>query len=1115
MSKFTEKQLIAINGDGGNFVVSASAGSGKTSVMIERLIRLIVENKADVKEILAVTFTKLSAQEMKERLSNALIEKIKKREDVDRIKRQIKDLPSASISTIDSFLNSLVKKYFYLAGVDASYSIVADAEVTALRNSAVTEVLEKLYETEDEDVNLLLNAFLRKRKDDLLRKTVLELYTFLESEADGYAFLENALSCYSEEGLKRVDNRLIDRFVGKITAYKDDILDLLARANSLNLAPFIKFFESYYVYVKEVEDKKDVEALLLFADFNLRRPGVIKGKDSLKDELSDDAKELCDELNVIKKEIKDYFYADFSERLKDLESPKRILKSLIKVVKLFEEEYSRQKAEENVLDYTDVARTAYKLLQTKEVIDDLKSTYKYVFVDEYQDTNGLQESIFKLLENDNLFLVGDVKQSIYGFRGCNSDNFSSRISQAQKAGGFVELDSNFRSSRAVINTVNKVFSSVMTEKTMGDDYRNHPMIYGNVYDIYEGDTELFYFSDKVEKETLDLGVYSVEKHLAQTKNDTVSYEKLVVHAVRKALKQQICYVDKEDGYKVKIRKAKYSDIAVLNRTVKSGVDRVVKELESAGIPTMSENKRTIATYPEIQQLVNLLNTIITPEEDIYLASALKSPAGGFTDSDLKTIRDSAPTVSFYEATVHYAGLDCELSDRLKEFFSYLQRLRTLSSFEGVPTLIRRILRERNFEEKLLKTPGGEFKLERINLFLTQGYSGERELFLQEFLEYLPEKLPSMTMSSSGGGNAVQVVSMHGSKGLEYPIVIVAGVDRTWNAMDAKAEIVTSRKGGVGLKSYDFESKVYKTNNVRQYVDLVKKEENLQDELRLLYVALTRAKCILYIVSKKQPAEKIKKDILDSKKQLDFLCTSHLKCTGVSVFDLLESFEKENRRDLILPSPNQDLIEPIKEFLEYEYPHAKDTLLSLKRTVTEINKTKADKDFEGGEYVRAIFSSSDVETGNAYHKFLELIDFEKIDDNGLIDRLLSEKFTEEEKNIVDVDKIRAILNLNIFKEVKGMRLYKEQPFIVSLPPYMANESGDEDILLQGVIDLLCIKDGRAVIIDYKHSHKNKQLLIDTYKKQLELYSYAVEKSLGVKVVKKVLVNLLSVEEIVLD
>lgn len=1115
MSKFTEKQLAAINGDGGNLVVSASAGSGKTSVMIERLIRLIVENKADVKEILAVTFTKLSAQEMKDRLSNALIEKIKRREDVDRIKRQIKDLPSASISTIDSFLNSLVKKYFYLADVDSSYSIVADAEVTALRNSAITEVLEKLYESSDADVNLLLNAFLRKRKDDLLRKTVLELYTFLESETDGYAFLENALSYYSEEGLKKVDNRFIDRFVGKITAYEDDISDLLERANSLNSVPFIKFFESYYGYVKEVEEKKDTETLLLFANFNLRRPGVTRGKDALKDELSDETKELCDELNVVKKEIKDYFYADFSERLKDLESPKQILKSLIKVVKLFEEEYARQKAEENVLDYTDVARTAYKLLQTKEVIDDLKSTYKYIFVDEYQDTNGLQESIFKLLENDNLFLVGDVKQSIYGFRGCNSDNFSSRIAQAKKSGGFVELDSNFRSSRAVINTVNKIFSSVMTEKTMGDDYRKRPMIYGNVYGTYEGDTELFYFSDKVEKEILDLGVYSVAKHLAQTKNDKVSYEKLVVHAVQKALKQKICYVDKDDGYKVKTRPAKYQDIAVLNRTVKSGVDKVVKELESAGIPTVSENKRTIATYPEIQQLINLLNAIITPEEDIYLASALKSPAGGFLDGDLKKIRDGASGVSFYEATLRYATLDCELSDRLKEFFSYLQRLRTLSSFEGVPTLIRRILRERNYEEKLLKTPGGEFKLERINVFLAQGYSGERELFLQEFLEYLPEKLPSMTTSSSGGGNAVQVVSMHGSKGLEYPIVIVAGVDRTWNAMDSKAEIITSRKGGIGLKSYDFESKVYKTNNVRQYVDLVKKEENLQDELRLLYVALTRAKCILYIVSKKQPAEKIKKDILDSKKQLDFICASHLKCTGVSVFDLLDSFEKETRRDLILPPPNQDLIEPIKEFLEYRYPHSKDTLLSLKRTVTEINKTKADKDFDRVEYVRTIFPSQDVETGNAYHKFLELVDFEKIDDNGLIDRLLSEKFTEEEKNIVNVDKIKAILNLNIFNEIKGMRLYKEQPFIVSLPPYMANESGDEDILLQGVIDLLCIKDGKAVIIDYKHSHKNKKLLIDTYKKQLELYSYAVEKSLGVKVVKKVLVNLLSVEEIFLD
>lgn len=1109
MSKFTDKQLKAITFDDGSLVVSASAGSGKTSVMVERLIRLIVENRADVKEILAVTFTKLAAQEMKERLSKALIARIREGIDAERLKGQIRDLPTASISTIDSFLNSLVKKYFYLAGVDSSYSITADAEVAALKNSAISEVFEKLYEAEDEDINILLNVFLRKRNDELLKSVILSLYTFLESEPDEDAFFTKALSRYDEEGLKSIDNGLIARFIDRILTYEEDLINFIERSVFLGLTPYVDFFAAYKGYFDEIKKRKNLDALLAFANYNVKRPSMRKEWDESQKEFAEETADFCAGLNAIKKEIKAFFYADFKDRLCDLKEPKRVLQSLIKVEKLFKEEYSRQKRDQNVLDYADVTRAAYKLLQLKEVLDDLKATYKFIFVDEYQDTNGVQESIFKLLENNNLFLVGDVKQSIYGFRGCDSENFANRIENAEKRGGYVELDSNFRSSESVIDTVNSVFSSVMTERSMGLEYAEHPMIYGNLYGDYEGDSELFYFEDEQEKPVLDLGVYSVEKHLKADKKNKVNYEKLVVYAVQKALKQEIYDVKRKEK-----RLATYKDIAVLNRTVKTGVDRVVKELEAAGIPTVSENKRTIETYPEIQGLINLLNCIINPDDDIALCGALKSPAGDFTDAMLKKIRDAFSGVSFYEAANKYCRLGDEISIKLKEFFDYLGRIRVLSAFEGVATLIRRIIREKSYQSKLLKTADGERKLERIDVFLSQGYAWERELFLEEFLEYLPDKLSSMTLPSSGGGNAVNVISMHGSKGLEYPIVIVAGVEKNWNTTDSRAEVFLARHGYIGLKSYDLQNKTYKSNSVRDYVDIIKKEDNLQNELRLLYVALTRARCILYVVSKNPPQENLKKDILDAKKHLDFICQSHIKCTGVSHSDLLENTEREERRDFTLPPPNENLIEPIKKFVGYEYPHQKDTLLSLKRTVTEVAKSKADMDFSDGDFIRSIVPAGDRETGNAYHRFLELLDFSKISDNGLIARLFEEQLNDFERKTIDVERIKRILELNIFKEISSMRLYKEQPFIVSIPPALADEEGEEDILLQGVIDLLCIDGEKAIIVDYKYSRKNKELLAKTYRKQLDLYAYAAEKALGVKVEKKVLVNLLLVEEITL-
>lgn len=1109
MSKFTDKQLKAITFDDGSLVVSASAGSGKTSVMVERLIRLIVENRADVKEILAVTFTKLAAQEMKERLSKALIARIREGVDAERLKGQVRDLPTASISTIDSFLNSLVKKYFYLADVDSSYSIIADAEVAALKNSAISEVFEKLYETEDEDINILLNVFFRKRNDELLKSVILSLYTFLESEPDEDAFLFAALSRYDEEGLKSIDNGLIARFIDRILTYEEDLVSFTQRSVFLGLNPYVDYFTAYAGYFNEIKERKNTDALLAFANYNVKRPSARKDWDESQQELAEDAADFSAGLNAIKKEIKAFFCADFEDRLAELKEPKRVLESLIKVEKLFKEEYSRQKRDQNVLDYADVTRAAYKLLQLKEVSDDLKSTYKFIFVDEYQDTNGVQESIFKLLENNNLFLVGDVKQSIYGFRGCDSENFAQRIEGAEKRGGYVELDSNFRSSKSVIDTVNAVFSSSMTKRSMGLEYAAHPMVYGGLYGDYEGDCELFYFEDKQEKPVLDLGVYSVEKHLKAEKKEKVNYEKLVVYAVQKALKQEIYDVKKNEK-----RLATYKDIAVLNRTVKTGVDRVVKELEAAGIPTVSENKRTIETYPEIQGLINLLNCIINPDDDIALCGALKSPAGGFTDAMLKKIRDAFSGVSFYEAANKYCRLGDDVSLKLKEFFDYLGRIRVLSAFEGVATLIRRIIREKSYQSKLLKTPDGERKLERINVFLSQGYAGDRELFLEEFLEYLPDKLSSMTLPSSGGGNAVSVISMHGSKGLEYPIVIVAGVEKNWNMEDSRSEVFLARHGYIGLKSYNLKNKTYKSNGVREYVNIIKQEDNLQNELRLLYVALTRARCILYVVSKNQPQENLKKDILDAKKHLDFICQSHIKCTGVSYLDLLENTEREERRDFTLPLPNESLVEPIKKYVDYEYPYQNDTLLSLKRTVTEVAKSKADRDFSDGDFARSIIPTGDRETGNAYHRFLELLDFSKISDNGLIARLFEEQLNDFERKTVDIERIKRILGLNIFKEISSMRLYKEQPFIVSVPPALAGEDGEEDILLQGVIDLLCIDGEKAIIVDYKYSHKNKELLAKTYRKQLDLYAYAAEKALGVKVEKKVLVNLLLVEEITL-
>ncbi len=1106
MPKFTDKQTQVINHNEGNIVVSASAGSGKTSVMVERLIRLISEGRASVREILAVTFTRLAASQMREKISKALIGRIKEGKDVERLRKELNDLPMASISTIDSFLNSLIKKYFYLIGVDSSFSIIAEAEEVTLKNSALKEVMETLYDQGDEDLERLLRVFIKKRRDDSLKSIILKIYGFLESETDPSAFLDTALYNYTAEGLKSIDNRLIALFIERLDYYRQMIADLFDRSLSLKVEGYVTCLTAYKNLLDNAYKCRNVDSLKEVAAYKIKRPPLSK-KDELKAGLYDDFTVFFEGVKAVQKDIDKFFYGDYEERLNDLESPREILQSLIKVIKLFEGEYFKQKSEQGVLDYSDISHMGYRILQNKEVIEDLRSTYKFIFVDEYQDTNGIQESIFKLLENNNLFLVGDVKQSIYGFRGCYSENFSRRVKNAEKNGTHVELDTNFRSSKAVIDTVNQVFSEVMTEPVMGLSYREHKMIYGDLYGEYSGETALFYLADKAEKVNLDLGVYSVEKHLSSEKTEKVGYEKLVVYAVLKALKKKV--YDPKRG----VRFATFSDIAVLNRTVQSGVDRVVKELERAGIPAVSENKRSIKTYPEIQLLINVLECILSPDSDIPLAGALKSSVGGLTDRELKKIRDTYPTLDFSEAVLKYSQTGDELSSKIREFYSYLARLRLFASFEGVPTLIRRIMREKSVDTKLSATPGGEYKLRRIEVFISHGYMGDKERFIGEFMSDLDDALADMTVPAGGGANAVNVISMHASKGLEFPIVIVAGVDRNWNVMDSREEISCAREVGIGVKVYERTRKVSRSSVVKDYVGLVKQRENLKEELRLLYVALTRAESILYIVAKNPPSEDFT-PTAEAKKQLDLFNGVPITKIGVSVAELQKTSERDERRTLVLPDEDPERVKKMCKFIDFAYPYQRDTLLSLKRTVTEISKPATVFGFDETPDSKPLFSTSDADTGIAYHKFLELLDFEKMGDNGLIDRLLL-SFSKEWQEKIDIERIKNILNLNIFKEIKGYKLYKEQPFIVSVPPEMAGESGAEDILLQGVIDLLCIKEEEAVIIDYKHSGSSAATLKQRYSKQLELYAYAVEKALGKKVTKKVLVNLLRVEEITVN
>ena len=1095
--KRTDDQLKAILHENGDLVVTASAGSGKTSVMIERFLRLVVERKARVKEILAVTFTKLAAAEMKEKLATALKKKIAAKEDEKYLKGELDDLSIADISTVHSFCNTIIKRYFYIAGVDPTFSVAEEVVADEIKKEAIKEVFERLYEAEDEGLYRLLQVFFKGRGDRRLREIVLDVFEFASCEAEPEKLYEKALFYHTEEGIKTVENEVIGEL---LTFFEPIISDLLIEAEKCALSNETK----YLSVLKEIADgyaafrkEKSVKAALVFLTGEYKKP-VKSVKDSeFSRALSDKLKSVKSIISSEAKELKKVFPDEEETRRKTFAAGET-MKELIRLVKLFEEEYAAQKSERNVLDFSDLEHLTCKILKDEDARAEISSTYKYIFVDEYQDTNGAQEEIFSLLERDNLFVVGDVKQSIYAFRGSRPDIFLQRAERA-KEGGLVNLGSNFRSTKNVVDAVNRVFSRVMTKDNCGVDYAAEPMVFGELYKDEEGLARIE-VCEKAEKTATDLdGVYGVLKHLEKkSEKETAGRAALV----RKIVEETVgdTFFD-ESG---KMRRFSYGDIMVVSRT--NDYRDVVVELARCGIPVSSEAEVGLKDYFEINMLVDILKTVATSaRDDIALVSALKSGVASLSDEDLLSIRRAFFDQKFSDAVRKYSEEKSDsLAQKLKEFYSYLDRLSLFSAFEGCATLLRRIIDEKNLELSLLSMPRGEIKIKRVERFLSGLKTRSGEYTLAEFFLKKESILDKLTVADPAGEDSVKVMTMHKSKGLEAPVVIVIGMNSSLKSGGKGDVVYKNREYGFGINYYDVEKKTRESTYLRTFISKTNDRGAFAEETRLLYVALTRAKVRLFIVSEsKLAAERVK------------TADKALRLIDLISPDDMEYNERENkdlkngsillRRAPVLPAPDEETVAIISKRISEKYPYKSDVSLPLKRTVTEAAR-QTEPEFDE-EDTFPLFKAQDVEHGNAYHRFLELCSLspDKVDEE--IKKFSDDgRLTAEEAAVLDGEKLKKILGAPLFSDLSGYKLYREQPFIVNAPAYLLGEQGNTGVLLQGVIDLLAIKGKEAVIVDYKFSSSSDETLKKRYEKQLELYSFAVGKILGAASVRKILFNI---------
>lgn len=1098
-STLTNEQKAAVTHGDGNIIVSASAGSGKTHVIITRIIRLITELGVSVNEILAVTFTNLAASEMKEKLKNAIINQINETGD-ERLKKELEEVSSSDISTVHSFCLNLLKKYFYVLELDATFGVCDDSKSKRLKAQAMDNVFERLYEEENQIFLRAVETFSRGRNDNGLRKAVSDFAAFVESE----------------ENLDEFCNKLNKTYANASDIIDEIFIDYYGKRFKNLLIKVEKIKPSFYGVEKRTKQIDEfikvlnaaLNATTLKALYNaVNVPKIDKAP--AKDDESKILKGYHDVFDDLVKQIISCLPNGGDNVLDGVDDSYDNLQSLIFTYKNYYDEFSKLKREENVVDFSDLEHFTLKLLRNNEVLNEVKGKYKYVFIDEYQDVNEVQEKIISLICNDNGFMVGDSKQSIYAFRGCNPAHFINKNESYKRGSGTsVSLDRNFRSAESIINVVNNVFSRVMTYEFGSHAYKNNKMVFGGDYKNYKGKAVYDVIVQDVEKEEKKAvsGVYSVINDVGVKKEDSGSEEKLVLKLINDAIGKDY-YDVKEKKYK----KLTYGDIVILIRSISGLGESVITTLINNGVPVSAETKNSIGDYPEIKSLVNFIKLITCARQDVPLANTLLE-FFNFDEEELAVIRERGDKYSdFFDCAVFVRdNYQDEIALKLKNFFAYLDKIRIISEFATAAEVLNRIIFDTGYDAKITASGLGDVKMRRIERFIAASSEGGTSLSVYEFSTNLEEILKDVTVSEAAGDNTVKIMTMHASKGLEFPYVIICGARKAFNMTDAAGFYLKDRKYGLVTKTLNRKEKTVSKNALHTAFGKKITEQSVIEEIRIFYVALTRAKCELHVITDESLFDADKPYVGDIKKYCDLLDESDAEIVTHKESDLSICGEIDGVK-VAGKEVDAKLTELIKRNIDLTYKYDNDTLLPVKSSVSEINSANAEEEYYK---TASIYGESDAEKGTAYHKALELIDFYGDLDNQMRVLIKNDAFTSRELSLIDVEKIRNILEIDVFSLIKDYTLYKEQKFCQFVTPSEVGYNYDNaQILVQGVVDLIAVKDGEAILIDYKLSKiVNEKDLIEKYEKQMRLYKSAIENCLKLTVKSVYLVNILQEKSI---
>ena len=1109
--QWTPSQQKVINSDRNKILVSASSGSGKTTVMIERIVNLIKNHKVSLNNILVTTFTNAAAQDMKNKLIERLTEALQEHEDKNFILDQLHNAETAQICTLHSFCADLIRKYYYVAGVDSAFTVIQDLEASLKKSKALKKVFDQYLESGDEVFLRLCDIFTRKRRMDKLAEHIVKIHAFYRTLPKREDWLN------TEPDLDAVDE------------YINDYKKLADQYHARRAQKIIE-------YAKKIDYGPAIAAAacilegLSSGQFPSKLPSQNEPKDC--DTLTSDFIKASSEFCKKAKEFYQKFYESISQ---DDNSNQELANKLLEVVGKFDKTYAELKKEDFELDFADLEHYAFDILSNEEVYKEIRQTYRYVFVDEYQDINPMQEAIINLFADSKLFFVGDVKQSIYRFRLCDPDIFIKKYrdfkSGADPDNIAIDLNDNFRSVRSILDFNNEIFSRIMTKELGGVDYQDEAQFFARNEDLASPYPAVNIAIAQVPKEQklIPDTVYSVKNHLNLTTiTDYKAEADIIINEISKIL---------QDGRVLKDGQPQppdYSDIVILFRSLKNKSFEIIKEISKV-YPVASGLETELLSRPEILMLVDYIKVIDNPYQDIALTGALKSVFGQIHENQLIKIRERYPnTEFFYQAVFKYKDqINDDISQKLNIFFENLAQDRKYAACHSLRELILHIITKYNYEEYLL-TAFAQTDFEYVELLL--------DLVLQyntvtEFLDYIDNDVisPKIEMPANAQSKAIRVMTIHQSKGLEFPIVFVCGLGSRFNRLSD--EILIDQRVKLGLKNYDFENRVKLDSKTRSAVRFFNLKKETEEEMRVLYVALTRAKYHLVLTGAINQNYKLKGlepfEILRSQSYLDWILAvlardknnllfgapkfEQLKIAPCYNLQIIPIASVQNYSDFGKPKlllGDKDLEEQIRQNLNVIYQAHR---LNQKYTVTELSAPE--------ESPQSVFIYKDqelllggIERGNAYHTLMKYIDLNCQSVEEVIaqmqklqeQKLLSDDYIQ----LINPEKILKALKSDIILTAKQNTFYREREFLFYADASQLNLQGEGKVLIQGVIDLLIFTNEGIIIADYKTTKGPDEYLISLYQSQLNIYAKAAESVLGERVIKKVIYSFETDKEIYL-